>query len=170
LRCMRIALVLRRPRRRFRARGDGLAQRCSDDPTVRAHLRRLEGAVVRDHRRSAPTSGARLTPAGSPTVDRPRLRNSSTVDEREALRDQHEGGERPGWGSHRHLEAFRRRWPPAPDRPVVEAERPGLGKKALASEWASLVEPGGPAASAMSASLRSPPGYSVRVLSHNPNI
>ena len=46
--------------RRVRARRDGVAGRRSYHPAGRAHLRRLQGAVVRDHRRSAAARGVRL--------------------------------------------------------------------------------------------------------------
>jgi hypothetical protein len=76
VRDLRIAALFGRSGRRLRARGDGVAGRRPDGPSDRAHLRRLEGAVVRDHRRSAArrrTLGA-LPPRarGSPPARSPR--------------------------------------------------------------------------------------------------
>ena len=60
LRCVRLAALLGCAGRRLRARCNGIARRCAVHPAERAHLRRLEGTLVRDHRRPASERGVRL--------------------------------------------------------------------------------------------------------------
>src|SRR5919202_493298 len=59
LRSLRLAPLLRRPGGRVGARRTRLAPRSADAAAGEAHLRRLEGAVVRDHGRPAAVRGAR---------------------------------------------------------------------------------------------------------------
>ena len=56
---VRLLPLLRRAGRRVRARRDGVARRRSEHPPDGAHLRRLQGAVVRDHGRPAAVRRAR---------------------------------------------------------------------------------------------------------------